>query len=108
MIENHDQIDELTKTIRKANQLQGLWPTFLRGMVGGLGATLGVGIVLGLVGFLLQQLAVVPVLKNSIESVLPKIQEKAITIPTDEEIDLPIKQASTPTPPPTPTPTIKK
>lgn len=104
MQEIDNQITKLINAIEKLNKHHGLWLSFLRGMVGGLGATLGVGIVLGLLGYVLQQLAVVPAFKESVETLLPRIQDRAITIPTDEEIDLPVKQASIPTPTPTTTP----
>lgn len=87
-----DQIDQLTDTIERLNRHQRLWPSFMRGVMSGLGATIGVAIVFALLGFLLQQLAVFPALRDEIQSVLgnvSQINRREIPLPASAQLGLP-------------------
>lgn len=87
-----DQANQLANTIERLNKHHGLWPSFLRGMMGGLGATIGAGLVLGILGYILQQLSVFPALKDEIQSLLPKIEERAFTLPHETDVTIPIQE----------------
>lgn len=92
MPEFDDQTTELVKAIETLNRHQRLWPSFMRGVMSGLGATIGVAIVFALLGFLLQQLAVFPALRDEIQSVLgnvSQINRREIPLPENSQLGLP-------------------
>jgi anti-sigma-K factor RskA len=92
MFEDQTQISELTEAIEKLNKHHGLWRSFWRGVVSALGATVGVAIVFGLLGFLLQQLSVFPALQDEVRSLLTnvsQINQRAIPLPGSPQYSLP-------------------
>ncbi len=53
--------EKLVKTLQRTNYLLGKRQAFLRGVLGGLGATIGVTLILGLAIWILNELQYIPV-----------------------------------------------
>lgn len=72
-----EEMDQLTKAIEKLNSRMSLGYGFLHGIFVGLGTTVGVAIVLGLVGFVLQQIIAphVPGFQDSANNLLQQLDQ---------------------------------
>lgn len=91
-----EKIDNLISVLEEQNRKNGLIYSFFHGVMSGLGATVGVAIVLGVFGYLLRELAVFPKLADHIRSLIPTRIQQTIQLPHEEEIKIPIKQEPSP------------
>lgn len=69
--EGMENLDRLVRAIDKAYHHPGplVWRGFLIGLASGLGATIGVAVVLALVGFVLRELGGIPVIGDWLQGV---------------------------------------
>lgn len=71
---DHD-IEELDTKLERHIKVYGWLPTFLRGIVGALGAAVGATIVLGFIVYALQRLVGVPYVGDIIDLILSQVQQ---------------------------------
>lgn len=72
-----DKVEQLVIALEKVYQRPGLimWRGFLLGLFSGLGATIGVALVLGILGMLIRQFGGLPIVGdwlNGLDQILPK------------------------------------
>lgn len=95
-----ETMEELAKTNRQVVHEQSYWRSFGRGIVTGLGASVGAVLVLALVGTILRHLVTVDFIRPAVEAVLPyvegtvRVQPPSSTMPAAE---------TSPSPSPSPT-----
>jgi hypothetical protein len=74
-IEDLDKnIEELDQNITQLNKGFKFWPTFGRGIVGSLGALIGATIIISLLLYLLQRLAVLPIIGEIFKLALDQLK----------------------------------
>lgn len=70
----NQQLDELIDTNRQLIKQQSSWPVFMRGMWSGIGAAVGGALIIGMVAWFLNQLAVFDWLRPAIQNLQPLLQ----------------------------------
>lgn len=72
-----EDIDKLNKNLERMNGRLGLGYGFLHGVFAGLGTTIGVAVILGILGFLLQQVIAprIPGVQDNLESILQSLDQ---------------------------------
>jgi hypothetical protein len=65
-----EAMDDLDHDIQKLSRQFGFWPTFGRGIIGALGTALGATIVVAIILYALQRLAVLPVIGEAFTALL--------------------------------------
>lgn len=68
-------IEDLDQTLEQSLKAQGTFPTFMRGVIGSLGALIGATLVIGLLVYILQKLAGVPFIGHYILTLLNQLQQ---------------------------------
>lgn len=73
------QLDELIETNRRLVKIQSAWQVFWRGTLFGIGGTVGAALVITLLAWLLNQLAVFDWLRPAVENIQPIINQSQST-----------------------------
>jgi hypothetical protein len=99
-----NSINELVRTNRILVSQQSYWRAFGRGIITGLGASVGAVLILAFAGSILRHLVTVDFIRPAVEAVLPYIESSVIVRPGAADEDLPAATFASPSPLPTPTP----
>lgn len=83
-----DQVTQLTESIDRLNRHHGLSRSFLRGLASGAGGAVGAALVVAIIGYIIQQLAIIPLLKDEIQSFMLKLPTQL----PQNQLNLPFKQ----------------
>lgn len=68
-------VQQLDHDVKEANKQNRTWPSFWRGIVGSLGAVIGATILISLILYLLQRLAVLPVIGEIFKLALEQLRQ---------------------------------
>lgn len=99
-----ETMQELADSNHKLVREQSYWRSFGRGVITGLGASVGAVLVLALVGTILRHLITVDFIRPAVEAVLPYV-DGSVKVKTPESTAT-VYPSPSPSPSPSPTPEV--